>query len=164
MHQCLPVGQHTTEAPPPLDRPDGPPDLVARDEAHWRRVAAHYRVSGRVTNLDAGYWGMMPVPVRYLRDRWVGAVRGVPGLDILTPDDRQMAAAITSFQLRGRTSGEDNQRIVDDLLNRYGLFTVRRTGLEQGEQGDCVRVTPALYNGPADVDRLVVALTQLSLE
>ncbi len=99
--------------------------------------------------------------LRYLRDRWVGAARGVPGLDILTPDDRQMVAGMTSFRLQGRTSSEDNQRIVDDLRTRYGLFTVRRTGLERG---DCVRVTPALYNGPADVDRLAAALKQLSLE
>ena len=57
------AGQHTTEAPPPLDRPEGLPDLVAHNEAYWTRVAAHYRVSGSVTNLDAGYWGMMSVPV-----------------------------------------------------------------------------------------------------
>lgn len=57
------AGQHTTEAPPPLDRPDGLPDLVAHNEAYWTRVAAHYRVSGSVTNLDAGYWGMMSAPV-----------------------------------------------------------------------------------------------------
>jgi selenocysteine lyase/cysteine desulfurase len=99
--------------------------------------------------------------LRYLRDRWVGAARDVPGLNILTPDDQQMVAAITSFRLHGRTSSEDNQRIVDDLRTRYGLFTVRRTGLERG---DCVRVTPGLYNGPADVDRLAAALKQLSLE
>lgn len=99
--------------------------------------------------------------LRYLRDRWVGAARDVPGLNILTPDDQQMVAAITSFRLHGRTNSEDNQRIVDDLRTRYGLFTVRRTGLERG---DCVRVTPGLYNGPADVDRLAAALKQLSLE
>ena len=61
---------------------------------------------------------------------------------------------------RGRLLGIDG-RTFDDLRTRYGLFTVRRTGLEQG---DCVRVTPALYNGPADVDRLAAALKQLSLE
>lgn len=99
--------------------------------------------------------------LRYLRDRWVAAARGMPGLDILTPDDREMVAAITSFRLQGRTSSEDNQRIVDDLRTRHGLFTVRRTGLERG---DCVRVTPSLYNGPADMDRLVAALKQLSLD
>jgi isopenicillin-N epimerase len=99
--------------------------------------------------------------LRYLRDRWVRAVRGLPGLDIPTPDDPQMAGAITSFRLQGRTSSEDNQRVVDTLRTRYGLFTVRRSGLERG---DCVRVTPALYNGPADVDRLATALKQLSVE
>jgi len=99
--------------------------------------------------------------LRYLRDRWVGAARQVPGLDILTPDDPQMVAGITSFRLHERTSGEGNQRIVDDLRTRYGLFTVRRTGLERG---DCVRVTPGLYNAPGDVDRLVAALEQLSRE
>jgi selenocysteine lyase/cysteine desulfurase len=72
-----------------------------------------------------------------------------------------MVGAITSFRLVGHTSSEDNQRIVDELRARHGLFTVRRPGLERG---DCVRVTPALYNGPADVDRLAVALKQLSLE
>jgi selenocysteine lyase/cysteine desulfurase len=85
----------------------------------------------------------------------------VPGVQVLTPDDPQMVAAITSFRLQGRLSGDDNQRIVDDLRARHGLFTVRRTGLERG---DCVRVTPALYNGPADVDRLAVALTAMSRE
>lgn len=99
--------------------------------------------------------------LRYLRDRWVRRVRGLSGLDILTPDDPQMVGGITSFRLQGRTSSEDNQRIVDDLRTRHGLFTVGRTGLERG---DCVRVTPAIYNGPADVDRLAAALKQLSLE
>ncbi len=99
--------------------------------------------------------------LRYLRDRWVRAVRGISGLDILTPDDPQMASAITSFRVRGHTSKADNQRIVDILRTRYGLFTVSRSGLERG---DCVRVTPAFYNGPADVDRLATALKELAVE
>jgi selenocysteine lyase/cysteine desulfurase len=99
--------------------------------------------------------------LRYLRDRWVGPARDLPGVDILTPDDQELVAAITSFRLRGRTSSQDTQRIVDELRTRFGLFTVRRSGLERG---DCVRVTPGLYNRPADVDRLVPALKQLSLE
>ena len=49
--------------------------------------------------------------------------------------------------------------LLDALLKQHGLFTVRRTGIEQG---DCVRVTPALYNRPEDVDRLAQALRQLS--
>lgn len=97
--------------------------------------------------------------VAYLRNRWVSAVRGVRGIDVLTPDDPQMAAAITSFRLQGRTSKEDNDRIVEELVDKYGLFTVRRSGLARG---DCVRVTPALYNRVADVDRLAEALKQMA--
>jgi isopenicillin-N epimerase len=98
------------------------------------------------------------VRLRYLRDRWVGAVRGVPGVDILTPDDQGLVAGITSFRLNGGTSSEHNQRIVDTLRDRYAILTARRTGLARG---DCVRVTPAIYSSPADVDRLASAIMEL---
>src|SRR5829696_3111527 len=47
----------------PLERPAGDPGQVARDEEHWRRVAAQYRVTAKVINLEAGYWGVMAAPV-----------------------------------------------------------------------------------------------------
>lgn len=97
--------------------------------------------------------------LRYLRNRWVQAVRDVPGINILTPDDPQMVAAITSFRLHGRKTKEENQRLVEEILTKYGLFTTWRTGLERG---DCIRVTPALYNTPQEVDRLATALKQLA--
>ena len=81
--------------------------------------------------------------VRYLRDRWVSAVRGTRGIDILTPDDRDSVAGITSFRLHGRTGRVENQALAAELLDKYGIFTVWRNGLAKG---DCVRVTPALYN------------------
>jgi isopenicillin-N epimerase len=55
--------QRGREPLPALKRPDGPSESVASDEAFWRRVAAHYRVSNRITNLEGGYWGIMAVPV-----------------------------------------------------------------------------------------------------
>ena len=97
--------------------------------------------------------------LKYLRDRWVGALRGTLGLDILAPDDPGMSAAITSFRLGGLTGREENQAVVRELLDRYGIFTVWRTGVAGG---DCVRVTPALYNTPEDVDRLVEALREMA--
>ena len=36
---------------------------VARDEAYWTQVAAKYRITPRTTNLEAGYFGMMALPV-----------------------------------------------------------------------------------------------------
>lgn len=97
--------------------------------------------------------------IRYLRDRWVNAVRGTRGIDILTPDDRDMVAGITSFRIHGRTGRSDNQAVATELLERHKLFTVWRTGLSRG---DCVRVTPALYNTPADADRLASALRTIA--
>ena len=97
--------------------------------------------------------------LRYLRDRWVKAVRGTRGIDILTPDEAESVAAITSFRLHGKTGRAENQALVAELLDRYGIFTVWRTGVAKG---DCVRVTPALYNTPADVEKLASALKDLA--
>ncbi len=97
--------------------------------------------------------------LRYLRDRWVEGVRGTRGIDLLTPDDADSVAAITSFRLHGQTGRAENQALVEQLLERYGIFTVWRTGVAPG---DCVRVTPALYNTPADVDHLAASLRELA--
>jgi selenocysteine lyase/cysteine desulfurase len=96
--------------------------------------------------------------LRYLRDRWVNAVRHLPGVEILTPDEPGRAGGMTSFRLNG-TSTAHNQQLIETLRDRYGLFTARRTGIARG---DCVRVTPALYNSAADVDRLAAAITELA--
>jgi selenocysteine lyase/cysteine desulfurase len=96
--------------------------------------------------------------LRFLRDRWVSALRGTPGIDILTPDDSGMVAGITSFRLQAGRSSDHNQRIVDTLRDRYRVFTARRTGLERG---DCVRITPAVFNSVDEVDRLTAALKEM---
>lgn len=97
--------------------------------------------------------------LRYLRDRWVTAVRSVKGVDILTPDEPGMVGALTGFRLFGRGTREANQAIATALLTEFGIFTTTRTGLAKG---DCVRVTPALYNSVADADRLAAAITTLA--
>ena len=52
-----------------------------------------------------------------------------------------------------------NQQLIETLRDRYGLFAARRTGIARG---DCVRVTPAIYNSVVDVDRLAAAITELA--
>jgi hypothetical protein len=37
--------------------------VLARDESFWRRCARQYRVSDTFTNLENGYYGIMPGPV-----------------------------------------------------------------------------------------------------
>jgi len=44
------------------------------------------------------------------------------------------------------------------LRDRYGILTAHRTGIARG---DCVRVTPAIYNSASDVDRLVAAIREI---
>lgn len=97
--------------------------------------------------------------LRYLRDRWVRAVRDVPGVDVLTPDDSALVGAITSFRLHGRGTREANAAIARTLLEEFGLFTFQRTGLAHG---DCVRVTPTLFNTPAQLDKLAAALRTMA--
>lgn len=97
--------------------------------------------------------------VRYLRDAWVGPAREIDGVDILTPDDPDLVGAITSFRIHGDGSRDGNIRVARTLLEEHGIFTVYRTGVAAG---DCVRVTPSLYNTPADAERLVEALAVLA--
>ncbi len=54
--------------------PTGSPATVAADEAYWREVAAQYAVTDKVTNLEAGYWGMMANPVLAAYHRHVDRV------------------------------------------------------------------------------------------
>jgi isopenicillin-N epimerase len=97
--------------------------------------------------------------LRALRDRWVGALRDLPQVQILTPDDPRLHGAITSFRLRGLTSHDDNVALAKALLDKHRIFTVTRDGLASGS---CVRVTPALATRLSDVDALAVAIRSLA--
>jgi selenocysteine lyase/cysteine desulfurase len=93
--------------------------------------------------------------LNYLRNRWVDAVRGLPGIEIMTPDDPRLYCAITSMRF---TRHADQQAMVERLLNDYNLFTVMRSG---AACGPCIRITPGLTTTAADMDRLARALTEL---
>jgi selenocysteine lyase/cysteine desulfurase len=97
--------------------------------------------------------------LRALRNRWVGQVRDLPHVQILTPEDQRLYGAITSFRLRGRTSHEDNVALAKTLLEKHRIFTVHRDGLASGS---CVRVTPALATRMADCDALAAAIRSLA--
>jgi isopenicillin-N epimerase len=97
--------------------------------------------------------------LRALRDRWVRALRDLPQVQILTPDDPRLHCAITSFRLRERTSHDDNFALAKALLDKHRIFTVARDGLASGS---CVRVTPALATRLSDMDALAVAIRSLT--
>ncbi len=150
--------------------------LDAIDRAHGDESAPADRIDSRIHTGTTHFATVMTIPdaldfqatigipnkaarLRLLRDRWVRAVRDVPGVDILTPDDPLLVGAITGFRLHGRGGRAENQAVARTLLEEFGLFTFYRTGLAKG---DCVRVTPALYNSLADADKLAAALRTIA--
>jgi isopenicillin-N epimerase len=85
--------------------------------------------------------------------------RAIPGVDILTPDHPTLVGALTSFRIRGNGERAANAALARTLADEFGIFTVARSGLAKG---DCIRVTPALYNTPADAAKLVAALRTIA--
>jgi selenocysteine lyase/cysteine desulfurase len=148
---------------PDIDRmlgDDGPLDRIeSRMHTGTANFATYLTVPAAIDFHESVGSAYKAARVRYLRDNWVSAVRDTPGIDVLTPDDRDLVAAITSFRINGQTGRDENQAIVQELFDQYKLFTVWRTGIAGG---DCVRVTPALYNGPDDTQRLAAALETIA--
>jgi selenocysteine lyase/cysteine desulfurase len=93
--------------------------------------------------------------LNYLRDRWVSAVRDLPGIEVLTPDDPRLYCGITSMRF---TRHADQQAMAERLLNDYNLFTVMRSG---AACGPCIRITPGLTSTAAHMDLLSKALIEL---
>ena len=96
--------------------------------------------------------------LRALRDRWVHAVRDLPQVQVMTPEDPALYGAITSFRLRERVTHDENVALAKTLLDKHRIFTVHRDGLASGS---CVRVTPALATRMSDVDALAIAIRSL---
>lgn len=95
--------------------------------------------------------------LQYLRDAWVNPVRDL--VDVLTPADRSMYGAITSFRRKGERSEAETVALARTLLDDHRIFTVSRSGLVGGS---CVRVTPALYNALEDVTILRDAIRSIA--
>ena len=80
-------------------------------------------------------------------------------IEILTPSDPRLTSGITSFRLKGRTTHEQNVALADELLRRFKIFTVERSGVASGS---CIRVTSAIFTSEADTDKLIAALKTLA--
>jgi len=93
--------------------------------------------------------------LNYLRNLWVRAVRELPGIEVMTPDDPRLYCGITSMRF---TRQADQQPMVERLLRDYNLFTVMRSG---AASGPCIRITPGLTTTAAHMELLARALTEL---
>ena len=93
--------------------------------------------------------------LQFLRNYWVERVRELDGIQMLTPDDPARYGATTSFRFKGMKTFEQAKHVQSLLLAKYKILTVARQGIANGS---AVRVTPALYNTTAELDRVVDAL------
>lgn len=90
-----------------------------------------------------------------LRARWVAGIRDIPGLQIVHPEETGRHAVIGAFRLPGQRSWADAQRAQGNLLERHRVLVVAKQGLASGP---VLRVTPALFNTEAEIDRMVAAI------
>lgn len=70
--------------------------------------------------------------LRRLRDRWVDAVRGIRGLELMQPEDSDRYAAISAFRLPGQKTLEQAREVQRRFVKRHGVLVVAKAGLAQG--------------------------------
>ena len=93
----------------------------------------------------------------HLRQYWVQQLRDNKKVQILAPDD--MAGAVTSLRIAGKTSFDDNVALQRTLIEQHRIFTVPRKGPTGGA---CLRITPALFTTTAELDQLATAINHLT--
>jgi selenocysteine lyase/cysteine desulfurase len=93
--------------------------------------------------------------LRALRDYWVERVRDVPGVEIMLPVEAGNYGAISAFRLRGLQTMEQARATQARFLAQHRVLVVAKSGLASGP---VMRVTPALFNTTAELDRLVTAI------
>lgn len=134
-------------------------DIDGRIDTGTLNFAAHMTIPAAIAFHNKIGTAAKEARLRYLRNLWVEPARKMKGLMVLTPDDANMVAALTSFRLDGVTSTSGNEAVVRQLAEKFGVLTVRRTG---PAAGDCIRVTPSVYTSADDVMKLVNALRSIT--
>ncbi|MEQ1605183.1 MAG: aminotransferase class V-fold PLP-dependent enzyme [Pyrinomonadaceae bacterium] len=137
----------------------GSTDITARIDTGTSNFAAHMAIPYAIDFHNKIGTAAKESRLRYLRSLWVEPARNMKGLTVLTPDDPKMVAALTSFRLDGVVSTKANDALMKHLNEKFGVLTVRRTG---PDAGDCIRVTPSVYNTPDDMAKLVKALKAIT--
>lgn len=137
------------------NRIHGPEDIRARIPTGTVDFAARLTVPSAIAVQDAIGPGAKHRHLVRLRDYWVERVRDVPGLEIMLPDEPGRYGAVTGFRLPGMNGPDDAKKAAGLFLDKYRLLVVAKAGLASGP---VLRVTPALFNTSAELDRLVAAI------
>jgi selenocysteine lyase/cysteine desulfurase len=93
--------------------------------------------------------------LRFLRERWMRALKDVPGVKLLTSMDPAQACAIGSMSLEG----VDARKLTEELQQRWGIH-VRRRGVKN--EFECIRITPNIFTKLDEIDLFVEAIRTLA--
>jgi selenocysteine lyase/cysteine desulfurase len=74
---------------------------------------------------------------------------------MMLPREADNYGAISAFRLTGMKSPDQARQAQARFLERHKLLVVAKAGLASGA---VLRVTPALFNSSAELDRLVAAI------
>jgi isopenicillin-N epimerase len=144
---------------PYMGKPSAPMDINGRIDTGTLNFAAHMTIPAAIAFHKKIGIAAKEARLRYLRNLWVEPARKMKGVTVLTPDDRNMVAALTSFRLDGVVTAKANDAVTKHLAEKFGVLAVRRTG---PDAGDCIRVTPSIYTSADDVIKLVTALRSIT--
>ena len=97
--------------------------------------------------------------LRYLRSLWSAEAENMPHIEMLGGTDEASRTGMGSFRLIGKNTVDDAKALQQKLENDFGIFTVIRKGLASGA---CVRITPQVFNTPAQIELLVNSIKQLN--
>lgn len=92
--------------------------------------------------------------IRYLKNYWAERVKDIPGVKIHTSFKPEYSCAICGVSVDGMTPAD----LDGALFNTYKIHTV---GIVW-ENISCVRITPHVYTRPAELDKLVVAISEIA--
>ena len=94
--------------------------------------------------------------LRYLQQYWSTKARALPNVIMNTPSDPARTCAIANVGVKGVPPAD----LAKILLDKYRIWVNAVDSASAGVHG--VRVTPHVFIRPAELDRLVTALTEIA--
>ena len=141
-----------TPAPESMDA-----DIRKFEQIGTYPVAISNAIGDALTFQDAIGLERKAARLRYLRRRWMDAVRDVSGVRFYTADEDSQSCAIGTMGIRGVGAAD----LTDLLQGRYGIHV--RPRFIQGEW-EGIRVTPNVFSTLEEVDTFVTAIRELAAE
>ncbi len=136
----------------------GPDDVRLRTHTGTANLAAYLALEDALDFHEKIGAPAKAARLAHLRKAWTEPLRGFGQVEVLTPEDPRLTCGIGALRLRGQTGAAENVQLARELLDRFGVFTVHRTGLAGGA---CLRVTPGIFTAEADIERFVSAMKVL---